>query len=93
MAASLEPYESPYRPGEVPIHRALTQVILIAGAPRAFTILNSTVTAAMVLGAHVLWYVPVGVVLHGIGVLGSQRDPHFFEVLLRHLKATGYWAP
>src|SRR4026208_701224 len=35
---------------EVPLHRALTEPILIAGAPRAFAILNGTLAAAIGLG-------------------------------------------
>ena len=32
---------------EVPLHRSLTEPVLIAGAPRSFTILNGTLAAAI----------------------------------------------
>ena len=35
---------------EVPLHRSLTEAILIAGAPRNFVILNGTLSAAIGLG-------------------------------------------
>ena len=39
---------------EVPLHRSLTEAILIAGAPRNFVILNGTLSAAIGLGLR-LW--------------------------------------
>ena len=38
----------------VPVHRALTEPILLAGAPRAFAILNGTLAGAIGLGLQ-LW--------------------------------------
>jgi type IV secretion system protein TrbD len=35
---------------DAPVHRALTEPILLAGAPRAVAILNGTVSAAIGLG-------------------------------------------
>ena len=35
---------------EAPVHRALTEPILLAGAPRAVAILNGTISAAIGLG-------------------------------------------
>ena len=40
----------------VPVHRALTEPILLAGAPRAFAILNGTLAGAIGLGLQ-LWVV------------------------------------
>jgi type IV secretion system protein VirB3 len=48
----------------VPVHRALTEPILLAGAPRAFAILNGTLAGAIGLGLQ-LWL--AGIV---IGLLG-----------------------
>ena len=39
---------------EVPLHRSLTEPVLLAGAPRSFTILNGTLAAAIGLGLVVL---------------------------------------
>ncbi|TIV48401.1 MAG: conjugal transfer protein, partial [Mesorhizobium sp.] len=38
----------------VPVHRALTEHILLGGAPRAIAILNGTLAAALGLGLR-LW--------------------------------------
>ena len=38
----------------VPVHRSLTQPILLGGAPREFAILNGTLAAALFFGLHTL---------------------------------------
>jgi len=68
---------------EVPLHRSLTQPILLAGLPRTLGLLLWTTIAAFALGLHQLWVVPIGVVLHGIFAAMAKRDPHFFEVITR----------
>jgi type IV secretion system protein VirB3 len=74
----------------VPLHRALTEPILLGGAPRAVAILNGTLAAALGLGLR-LWL--VGIVLWAIGhlaaVWAARRDPLFVEVVRRHLRVPG----
>ena len=48
----------------VPLSRSLTTPLLLAGAPRAMAILNGTLTAALGLGLHCLYAIPLGVVVH-----------------------------
>ena len=45
---------SPIAGFAVPVHRALTEPILLGGAPRAVAILNGTLAAALGLGLR-LW--------------------------------------
>jgi len=72
---------------EAPVHRALTEPILLAGAPRAIAILNGTLSAAIGLGLR-LWF--AGLVLWVIGhiaaVWAAKRDPAFVEVVRRHVR-------
>jgi type IV secretion system protein VirB3 len=72
---------------EVPVHRALTEPILLAGAPRSVAIVNGTLAAAIRLGLR-LWI--AGLVLWAIGhmaaVWATKRDPFFVEVVRRHLR-------
>ncbi|WP_082407383.1 VirB3 family type IV secretion system protein [Mesorhizobium sp. 1M-11] len=76
---------------EVPVHRALTDPILLGGAPRAVAILNGTVTAAIGLGLQqwiaglVLW-----IAGHTLAVFAARRDPDFAHVLVRHLRQKGW---
>jgi type IV secretion system protein TrbD len=76
---------------EAPVHRALTQPILLAGAPRAIAILNGTVAAAIGLGLR-LWF--AGFVLWAVGhlaaVWAAKRDPDFVEVVRRHVRFPAY---
>ena len=71
----------------VPLHRALTEPILLGGAPRSVAILNGTLAAAVGLGLR-LWI--AGLLLwligHGLAVWAARRDPLFVEVVRRHLR-------
>jgi type IV secretory pathway TrbD component len=70
-----------------PVHRALTEPILLGGAPRAVAIVNGTLAAAIGLGLR-LWI--AGGILWLIGhlaaVWAAKRDPAFVEVMRRHLR-------
>jgi type IV secretion system protein VirB3 len=74
----------------VPMHRSLTEPVLIAGAPRSFTILNGTLSGAVGLGLR-LWI--AGLVLwlvsHAIAVWVTRKDPAFLTVLSRHARHKG----
>ncbi len=48
----------------VPVHRSLTQPILLGGAPREFAILNGTLGTALLFGLHSLIGVPVCLANH-----------------------------
>jgi len=75
----------------VPVHRALTEPILLGGAPRSVAILNGTLAGAVGLGLQ-RWL--AGIVLWAIGhlaaVWAAKRDPLFVEVARRHLRVPGH---
>jgi type IV secretion system protein VirB3 len=79
--------EEPIVGFKAPVHRALTEPILLAGAPRAVAILNGTVSAALGLGLR-LWI--AGLVLWAVGHMAAvwvaKRDPFFVEVARRHVR-------
>ena len=70
-----------------PLHRALTEPILLGGAPRAVAIVNGTLAAAVGLGLR-LWIVGAAIWLigHLAAVWAAKRDPAFVEVVRRHLR-------
>ena len=72
---------------EAPVHRALTEPILLGGAPRAVAILNGTLAAALGLGLR-LWI--AGLLLwalgHAAAVWAAKRDAQFMDVVRRHLR-------
>ena len=72
---------------DAPVHRALTEPILLGGAPRAVAILNGTLAAAVGLGLR-LWIVGAAIWLigHVAAVWAAKRDPAFVDVVRRHLR-------
>jgi type IV secretion system protein VirB3 len=72
---------------EVPVHRSLTEPILLGGAPRALAIVNGTLAGAVGLGLR-LWI--AGLVLwaigHVLGVWAARHDPNFVDVARRHVR-------
>lgn len=71
----------------IPVHRALTEPILLGGAPRAIAILNGTLAAALGLGLR-LWIAGLAfwVVAQLAAVWAAKRDPDFVDVARRHLR-------
>jgi type IV secretion system protein VirB3 len=65
-----------------PVHRALTEQILLGGAPRSVAIVNGTLAGAVGLGLR-LWL--VGLLLWAVGhaaaVWAARRDAQFLEVV------------
>ena len=85
------PESHPRIPGyEVTLHRALTEPVLLAGAPRGFAILNGTLAAAIGLGLR-LWIAGllIWVVGHAFAVWVTRKDPAFLTVLSRHTRHKG----
>ena len=79
-------------PGFVtPVHRALTEPILMGGAPRAVAIVNGTLAAALGLGLR-LWIAGLllGAIGHAAAVWAAKRDPAFVDVVRRHLRIPGH---
>jgi len=76
---------------EIPLHRSLTEQIMMAGVPRNIAILNGTLAAAMGLGLR-LWLVGflIWAVGHSIAAFAARKDPQFMDVLIRHLKSKNY---
>ena len=74
-----------------PVHRALTEAILLGGAPRSVAIVNGTLAAALGLALR-LWV--AGLLLWFIGhmaaVWAAKRDPDFVEVVRRHVRIPGH---
>ena len=72
---------------EVPLHRSLTEPILLAGAPRNIAILNGTIAAALGLGLQ-MWMAGIlaWAIGHTLSVFAARRDPAFAPVLIRHLR-------
>jgi type IV secretion system protein VirB3 len=72
---------------EVPLHRSLTEPILLGGAPRTVAIANGTLAAAIGLGLQ-LWIPGIALWLlgHSLAVWGARVDFQFMPVFARHVR-------
>lgn len=70
-----------------PVRRALTEPILLGGAPRAVAILNGTLAGAVGLGLR-LWVVGllIWIIGHLVAVWAAKHDAQFVEAGRRHLR-------
>ncbi len=77
----------------VPVHRALTEHIMLAGAPRSIAIVNGTLAGAVGIGLR-LWLIGIamGCVGHLAAVWAAKRDPQFVEVVRRHVRFPGHFS-
>ena len=76
---------------EIAIHKSLTEQLLLAGVPRGIAIFNGTFMAAMGLGLHSFYAVPVGLALHLLAVAATKKDPQFFDCFKRHIKQKDHY--
>ena len=77
-----------------PVHRALTEQILLGGAPRSLAIVNGTLAGAIGLGLR-LWIagLVIWAVGHGLSVWAARRDPQFVDVARRHPRYPTWMRP
>lgn len=76
---------------EIPLHRSLTRPILLMGVPREVAIVNGTMMAALGLGLHSWYALPVGALIHLLAVAATKRDSAFFAVFCRMLKQKAFY--
>ncbi len=72
-----------------PVRQALTQPILMGGAPRSYAILNGTLAAIVAFAGLPVPGIMLGVAGHVLGVFLARRDPDAVEVLQRAMRIHG----
>ena len=72
-----------------PVRQALTQPILMGGAPRPYAILNGTLAAVIVFAGAPVPGIILGVAGHIVGVFLARRDPDAIDVLKRAMRISG----
>ena len=72
---------------EVPLHRSLTEPMMMAGVPRTVAISIGTLSAAVGIGLQ-LWLAGLGLWLvgHSLAVWAARVEPQFPQVFARHVK-------
>ncbi len=67
-----------------PVHRSLTEPMLLAGVPPKIAIGLGTVTGILVLAWHFYALVPVILVAHLAAAAVCRRDPYAFDIILQN---------
>jgi len=73
-----------------PLHRSLTEPMLIAGVPPQIAIGLGTVTGILVLAWHFYALVPVLVIAYLAAVAVCRRDPHAFDIIFQNRGPSRY---
>lgn len=77
---------------EIPIHRSITEPMMLGGVPRSVALLNGTLAAAFGLGLQSFYVLPGCIILHIICMIFTKRDPQFFDCFRRHIKQKSYYS-
>lgn len=77
---------------EVLIHRSLTEQMMLGGVPRPIAIINGTLAAALGLGLHSWYSVPICFVIHIMAIVATKKDPQFFDCFKRHIWQKSFYS-
>ena len=75
----------------VPIHRSLTEKMLMAGAPRDFVFANGILGFAIGVISGAYPVLLVSIFAHIIAVAFTKKDPQFFDCVKMHIKEKNYY--
>ena len=73
-----------------PVHRSLTEPMLIAGVPPKLAIGLGTVTGILVLAWHFYALVPVLLIAYLAAAAVCRRDPHAFDIIFQNRGPSRY---
>lgn len=83
--------EKPVSGYESPIHRSLTEDILLGGVPRDYALINGTIGAALGIGGGSWYLIPLFLVIHiGLAYI-TKNDTQFIDCLRRHFYHKKYY--
>jgi len=69
-----------------PVRQALTQPLLMGGAPRSYAILNGMAAAIIAFAGALLPGLVLGLAGHVLGIFLARRDPDAVEVMSRAMR-------
>jgi type IV secretion system protein VirB3 len=69
----------------LPLYRALTEPILLAGAPPQMIVFNAMIFSIFVFSFHFFWIIPLNVIIHFGIIYVTKKDPQAFECLSAYL--------
>jgi type IV secretory pathway TrbD component len=77
---------------EIPIHRSLTEQILIGGVPRKLATLNGSIAVIFGVLGHSWYILPICAGIHVAAMAATKRDPQFFDCLRESLQYKLYYS-
>lgn len=75
----------------LPLFKSLTEVFLLAGAPRDLAIFNGTI-AVMFIILHAFYVLPLNVIIHIVGVYLGKKDPQCVACFSRYMHKKKYYS-
>lgn len=76
---------------KMPLYRAMTEVLLMAGAPRGVVIINGTIFVTLVFILHAWYVIPLNIALHYLAVYLTKKDSQFFECFQTYRRTKDYY--
>jgi len=73
---------------ETAVHMSLVEPILVVGLPRSVAFAYWTIAAALIIGMHQLWILPIAIIGHAALTRLTKFDPYFMEVVRTAIKNT-----
>lgn len=75
----------------IPLHKSITEPLLIAGVPSKFFFMNCTLGLGLSMMTRFYLFALVSFVLHCLMVYFTKQDPQYFEALKRHMSDEEYF--
>lgn len=77
---------------EIPIHKSLTQDILLGGVPRTYALLNGAVGAGLGIGGGSWYIIPLFIFIHMALAYAHRTDFQFVDCLRRFFYQKKYYS-
>lgn len=82
-----------YQPRVTKIHRSLMEIKTIGGVERKLFILNQTFMLTFVMGMSMLFYIPIGIILHFVLAKATKKDPFLRLIYIRYNRQADRYDP
>ena len=71
---------------KLPLFAALTEPVLLMGAPPPMIVFNVCLAGIFVLSFHFLWVIPLNLAIHGAAIYATKQDADAFECLRSYMQ-------
>ncbi|WP_037355179.1 VirB3 family type IV secretion system protein [Selenomonas sp. FC4001] len=71
---------------KLPLFSALTEPVLLMGAPPFMIVFNICVAGVFVLSFHFFWVIPLNIAIHAATIYVTKQDADAFECLRSYMQ-------